>query len=87
MDEDGLSNTNREIFPAQGLTLPILQKIICLCNKIQDLKRDHSSLSDQVKNMNTDCFPGPGVLDNLQNLSNEYELLKKKYIDESSERK
>ncbi|KAJ0079241.1 hypothetical protein Patl1_22637 [Pistacia atlantica] len=87
MDEDGLSNTNREICPAQGPTLPILQKIICLSNKIQDLKRDHSSLSDQVKNMNTDCFPGPGVLDNLQNLSNEYELLKKKYIDESSERK
>ncbi|KAJ0080121.1 hypothetical protein Patl1_22640 [Pistacia atlantica] len=87
IDEDGLSNTNREIFPAQGPTLPILQKIICLSNKIQDLKRDHSSLSDQVKNMNTDCFPGPGVLDNLQNLSNEYELLKKKYIDESSERK
>ncbi|KAJ0051761.1 hypothetical protein Pint_02556 [Pistacia integerrima] len=54
---------------------------------LRDLKRDHSSLSDQVKNMNTDCFPGPGVLDNLQNLSNEYELLKKKYIDESSERK
>ncbi|KAJ0044742.1 hypothetical protein Pint_05278 [Pistacia integerrima] len=33
---------------------------------------------DQVKNMNTDCFPPP---------CNEYELLKKKYIDESSERK
>ncbi|KAJ0010688.1 hypothetical protein Pint_32938 [Pistacia integerrima] len=59
MDEDGLSNTNREIFPAQEPTLPILQKIICLSNKIQDLKRDHSSLSDQVKNMNTDCFLAP----------------------------
>ncbi|XP_031280252.1 kinesin-like protein KIN-14S [Pistacia vera] len=40
---------------------------------LRDLKRDHSSISDQVKNMNTDC--------------NEYKLLKKKYIYESSERK
>ncbi|KAJ4719475.1 Kinesin-like protein [Melia azedarach] len=87
MDQDSLSNGIREISPVQGPTLPILQKIICLSSKIEILKRDQTSLLHHVKSINTDTFPGPVVLDTLQLLSNEYETLKKKYLDESSERK
>ncbi|KAK0601864.1 hypothetical protein LWI29_028164 [Acer saccharum] len=86
-DEDTLSNNIREISPVQGPTLPILQKIICLSTEIQNLKRDHTSLSDQVKGLNTDSVLGSDALETLRVLGKEYELLKKKYIDESSERK
>ncbi|XP_039029588.1 kinesin-like protein KIN-14S [Hibiscus syriacus] len=48
----------------------------------QTLKNEHEILSNQVKS-----FPGPDVVGTLQLLNNEYELLKKKYLDESSERK
>ncbi|XWS64549.1 hypothetical protein CRYUN_Cryun05aG0013600 [Craigia yunnanensis] len=83
MDEDTMSNMNQEISPAaQGPTLPILQKIINLSNSLQNLKKDHEILSNQVKS-----FPGHDVVGTLQLLNNEYELLKKKYLDESSERK
>lgn len=84
----------------------------------QELKKEYSVLSDQVK-LTTDSFPGPEVLNTLGLLSEppilileifvpflfldpivtgypaifggilgtEYELLKKKYVEESSERK
>ncbi|KAJ6384502.1 hypothetical protein OIU78_027745 [Salix suchowensis] len=67
--------------PTQGHTLPILQKVIHLSNKIQNLKKEHASLSDQVKTAR-DSVPGPDILDSI-----EYELLKKKYLKELSERK
>ncbi|KAL5783678.1 hypothetical protein ACOSP7_008707 [Xanthoceras sorbifolium] len=86
-DEDSLSNEIREISQVQGPTLPILQKIICLSTEIRNLKRDHTNLSDQVKGFSTDSLLGPDALDTLRVLSKEYELLKKKYLDESSERK
>ncbi|XP_022719380.1 kinesin-like protein KIN-14S isoform X2 [Durio zibethinus] len=82
MDEDSTSNMNQEISPAQGPTLPILQKVINLSNSVQNLKKEHEILSNQVKS-----FPGHEVVGTLQLLNNEYELLKKKYLDESSERK
>ncbi|KAM1525989.1 hypothetical protein ACFX10_010382 [Malus domestica] len=66
--------------------LPVLQKITDLTTKIQDLKKEHTVLSDQVK-LTTNSFPGPSVLNTIQLLSMEHELLKKKYLDESSERK
>ncbi|WRX23731.1 Kinesin motor domain - like 10 [Theobroma cacao] len=87
MDEDTISNTNQEISPAQGPTLPILQKVINLSNSIQNLKMEHEILSNQVKGITTDSFPGHDVVGTIQLLNNEYELLKKKYLDESSERK
>ena len=83
----------------------------------QNLKKEHTVLSDQVK-QTTDSFPGPEVVNTLQLLSEcpmpileilspllffdlvvidyvvfcgtldtEHELLKKKYLQESSERK
>ncbi|GMI79546.1 hypothetical protein like AT5G27550 [Hibiscus trionum] len=82
MDEDTISSMNQEISPAQGPTLPILQKVINLSNGLQNLKKEHEILSNQVKS-----FPGPDIVGTLQLLNNEYELLKKKYLDESSERK
>ncbi|XP_062143259.1 kinesin-like protein KIN-14S isoform X2 [Alnus glutinosa] len=85
-DENSLSNGIQETSPDQGQTLPILQKIIDLSTKVQDLKKEHTILSDQVK-LTTNSFPGFEVLNTLQLLSTEYELLKKKYLYESSERK
>ncbi|TYJ11637.1 hypothetical protein E1A91_A11G290400v1 [Gossypium mustelinum] len=82
MDEDTLSNMNPEISPAEGPTLPILQKVINLSNSVQHLKKEHEILSNQVKS-----FPGHDVVGTLQLLNDEYQLLKKKYLDESSERK
>ena len=35
MDEDTVSDMNQEISPAQGPTLPILQKVINLSNSLQ----------------------------------------------------
>lgn len=52
----------------------------------QNLKKEHSSLSNQVKTAK-DSFLGPSILDTLQKLGDEYELLKKKYLQELSERK
>ncbi|KAJ7977975.1 Kinesin-like protein [Quillaja saponaria] len=86
MDGNCLSNGIHEVSPDQGHTLPILQKIIDLSTKIQDLKKEHTLLSEQVK-VNTDSFPGHDVLNSLQLLSAEHELLKKKYLEESLERK
>ncbi|XP_061945324.1 kinesin-like protein KIN-14S [Populus nigra] len=85
-EEENESSRNREVSPPQGPTLPILQKVIHLSNKIQNLKKEHASLSDQVKTAK-DSVPGPDILDSLQKFSNEYELLKKKYLQELSERK
>ncbi|XP_073265178.1 kinesin-like protein KIN-14S isoform X1 [Populus alba] len=85
-EEESVSNRIRQVSPSQGPTLPILQKIINLSDKIQNLKKEHSNLSNQVKTAK-DSFLGPNILDTLQKLGNEYELLKQKYLQELSERK
>ncbi|KAI9393963.1 hypothetical protein POPTR_005G031500v4 [Populus trichocarpa] len=85
-EEESVSNRIRQVSPSQGPRLPILQKIINLSDKIQNLKKEHSNLSNQVKTAK-DSFLGPNILDTLQKLGNEYELLKKKYLQELSERK
>ncbi|KAK4595918.1 hypothetical protein RGQ29_014132 [Quercus rubra] len=86
IDDNSLSSGIQETTPDQGHTLPILQKIIDLSTKVQNLKKEHTVLSDQVK-QTTDSFPGPEVVNTLQLLNTEHELLKKKYLQESSERK
>ncbi|KAJ6928762.1 hypothetical protein NC652_012793 [Populus alba x Populus x berolinensis] len=85
-EEESVSNRIRQVSPSQGSTLPILQKIINLSDKIQNLEKEHSNLSNQVKTAK-DSFLGPNILDTLQKLGNEYELLEKKYLQELSERK
>ncbi|XP_039040464.1 kinesin-like protein KIN-14S [Hibiscus syriacus] len=82
MGEDSMASMNQEISPSQGPTLPILHKVINLSNSLKNLKTEHEVLSNQVKS-----FPAHDIVGALQLLNNEYELLKKKYLDESSERK
>ncbi|WJX80128.1 hypothetical protein P8452_63167 [Trifolium repens] len=79
MDENTLSS-------GQGDTLPILKKIIDLSTKAQTLKREHVSLSDQVK-LTFESFPGLDVLKSVRLLGAEYEILKRKYLEESLERR
>ncbi|XP_061338036.1 kinesin-like protein KIN-14S [Gastrolobium bilobum] len=86
MDENSLSNGVHEVSTDQGHTLPILKKIFDLSTKIQDLKQQHVTLSDQVK-LTTESFPGLDVLKSVELLGAEYELLKRKYLEESSERR
>ncbi|KAJ6683008.1 KINESIN-RELATED [Salix koriyanagi] len=86
-EEESVSNRIRQVSPTQGPTLPILQKIICLSDKIQNLKKEHSNLSDQVKAAKDSFLGPPNILDTLQKLGNEYELLRKKYLQELSDRK
>ncbi|KAJ1387439.1 P-loop containing nucleoside triphosphate hydrolase [Sesbania bispinosa] len=88
MDENSLSNGIHETSPDQDHTLPILKKILSLSTKIQDLKKQHIALSNQVKvNLTTESFPGLDVLNSIQLLGTEYELLKRKYLEECSERR
>ncbi|KAI5429924.1 hypothetical protein KIW84_034489 [Lathyrus oleraceus] len=49
-------------------------------------KEQHVALSDHVK-FTTESFIGLDVVNYIQLLGPEYELLKKKYLDESSKRK
>ncbi|RDY13258.1 Kinesin-like protein KIN-14S, partial [Mucuna pruriens] len=86
VDENSMSNGIHEVSPDKGHTLPILKKILDLNTKIQDLKKQHIALSDQVK-LSTESFPGTDVLKSMQLLGAEYELLKRKYLEESSERR
>ncbi|KAJ6737583.1 KINESIN-LIKE PROTEIN KIN-14S [Salix viminalis] len=85
--EESVSNRIRQVSPTQGPTLPILQKIISLSDKIQNLKKEHSNLSDQVKTAKDSFLGPPNIVDTLQKLGNEYELLRKKYLQELSDRK
>ncbi|KAJ6413982.1 hypothetical protein OIU84_006733 [Salix udensis] len=48
---------------------------------------EHSNLSDQVKTAKDSFLGPPNILDTLQKLGNEYELLRKKYLQELSDRK
>ncbi|XP_057427002.1 kinesin-like protein KIN-14S [Lotus japonicus] len=85
--ENSMSNGTHEISPDRDHTLPILKKIFDLSSKIQDLKKQHIDLSDEVKQA-TGSFPGLDVaLNSIKLLGDEYELLKRKYLEESSERR
>ncbi|KAG6775079.1 hypothetical protein POTOM_018505 [Populus tomentosa] len=66
-EEESVSKRIRQVSPSQGPTLPILQKIINLSDKIQNLKKEHSNLSNQVKTAK-DSVLGPNILDTLQKL-------------------
>lgn len=68
-------------------TQPILQKIFNLSDSVKNLKKEHSQLSHQVKGIMVDPFPGSEVLTTFRRLNDDYELLKKKYLEESLERK
>ncbi|CAK8537301.1 unnamed protein product [Lathyrus sativus] len=91
MDEKTMSSVVHETSPYEsssyeGHTLPILKKILDLSTKAQDLKKEHVSLRNQVK-LTFESFDDLGVLKSIQLLGAEYELLKRKYIDESFKRR
>ncbi|CAH9073699.1 unnamed protein product [Cuscuta epithymum] len=65
----------------QEQTVSVLQN---LNNKLNDLKRVHTALRDEVKDITANPFPS---FEALKDLSTQHELLKKRYLDECSERK
>ncbi|XP_052623227.1 kinesin-like protein KIN-14S [Lactuca sativa] len=63
-------------------TLPIFEKFDKLSNKVKNLRKEHTALCNEVKNITADSFPGSEVFTALQNLGEEHENLKKKYQEE-----
>ncbi|XP_057497304.1 kinesin-like protein KIN-14S [Actinidia eriantha] len=97
-DEIDVLDRNQEMCSDDEQTLPILEKVDELGNKVQSLKKEHVVLCNEVKGITADSFPGSEVFRALENLSSEHEnlknkyheeseLLKKKYLEECSERK
>ncbi|KAK6911538.1 Kinesin motor domain [Dillenia turbinata] len=82
MDENTLSSETQEISVDQGQTLPIFQKIIDLSSKIQELKKVHTVLCDELKVAMEASFPGPDAVDSIRTLGTENEVMKKKYLEE-----
>nr|GEZ39848.1 kinesin-like protein KIN-14S [Tanacetum cinerariifolium] len=60
-------------------TLPILEKFEELSSKVTNLRKEQIALSNEVKSITADSFPGSEVYTALQNLGEEHETLKKKY--------
>ncbi|CAN0914242.1 Kinesin-like protein KIN-14S [Linum grandiflorum] len=87
MDEGNVSSGSKEVSPSQEPGLPIFQKITKLSSSIQNLKNDHAILTDEVKKITTGFFVQPEVVSALQLLGKENEHLKKKFVQESTERK
>ncbi|KAM7481358.1 hypothetical protein LguiB_005941 [Lonicera macranthoides] len=85
--DSNVSIDSPEVSSDQERTLPILNKIEDLSNKVQTLRKDHKVLCNEVKGMTVESFPGSEVFNALQGLSVEHELLKKKYLEESNARK
>ncbi|CAH2044538.1 unnamed protein product [Thlaspi arvense] len=85
--EDTVTSGSQEVSPISGPTLPILQKIIDLSNKIKVLKDEHALVSNQVKEIKNCSFVEPEMSKALQLLTTELGNLKKQYLEESSERK
>ncbi|VFQ69089.1 unnamed protein product [Cuscuta campestris] len=66
----------------QEQTLPIFQKIEDLAAKVHDLRKKHAALSDEVKSITPDSFPGSEAICALRDLGMQHELLKRKFEEE-----
>ncbi|KAK9137271.1 hypothetical protein Sjap_007865 [Stephania japonica] len=64
-----------------------LQRVNSLTELVQDLKKDHTVLSSEVKGAVEEGFLGSDCVAALRLLGNEHEALKRKYVEESSERR
>lgn len=83
-DASRFSNESGQgVSTSEGPKLPILEKIDDLSEKIQTLRKEHTTLSNEVKDITRNSFPGSEVLHALQHLSSEHERLKKKHMEES----
>ncbi|XP_010277818.1 PREDICTED: kinesin-like protein KIN-14G [Nelumbo nucifera] len=78
---------SQEILLDQQRGLPLLKKIDAMSTTLQNLKKERMILSDVVKGISAESLLGSDVLSSLQILGTEHETLKKKYLEESSERK
>ncbi|PKI51541.1 hypothetical protein CRG98_028101, partial [Punica granatum] len=58
----------QEFSPGQGQILPILEKVMNLSTKIQDLKKQHCIISNEMNGMRTNIFAAPEVINALENL-------------------
>ncbi|PSS26528.1 Kinesin-like protein [Actinidia chinensis var. chinensis] len=98
VDESDVSDGTQEMCSNEVQTLPILYKIEQLSSKVQNLKKEHAVLCNEVNSITVDSFLGSEVFSALQNLSTEHEhlkkkhheecdVLKKKYLEECSKRK
>ncbi|XP_027926556.1 ABC transporter C family member 13-like [Vigna unguiculata] len=62
-----MSQRIHQVSPDKGHTLPILKKILDLDTKIQDMKKHHIALSDEVRAaFPVESFPGTAVLKSVQ---------------------
>ncbi|KAK9756745.1 hypothetical protein RND81_01G118100 [Saponaria officinalis] len=86
-DTSQFSNEFQTVSTDEEPKLPILKKIGDLSDKIQILRKEHMTLSNEVKDMTSNSFPGSEVLNTLQELSKNHDALKKKYLEEYGERK
>ncbi|KAE9618966.1 hypothetical protein Lal_00047962 [Lupinus albus] len=87
MAEGIISNEIHENYPDQGHdTVQMPKKILDLSTKVRDLKQKHVALSDEVR-LITESFPVSYFLKSVQLLGSENELLKRKLLEESSERR
>ncbi|KAK4751261.1 hypothetical protein SAY87_004743 [Trapa incisa] len=80
-------NGVQEFSPGQGQVLPILEKVIHLSTTVQELKRQHSTLSGEMSGLKTSFFADTEVINALQHLSEDHERLRLKFLKVSSERK
>ncbi|KZV54269.1 kinesin-4-like [Dorcoceras hygrometricum] len=94
----GASEDTQEFCSYSRQTLPVLQKIQDLGEKVKIIRNEHAFLCNEVKGFTAHSLIGSEALTALQNLVTEHELLKKKsyeecellkkkYLEESSERK
>ncbi|XP_077218466.1 P-loop containing nucleoside triphosphate hydrolases superfamily protein [Tasmannia lanceolata] len=67
--------------------IPIYQRINDLSTKVKMLKNDHTTVSEEVKGAIAESLLSTDLSTALQFLGSKYETLKKKYLEESSERK
>ncbi|XP_010421599.1 PREDICTED: kinesin-like protein KIN-14G isoform X2 [Camelina sativa] len=78
---------NAVVSPANGPTLPILQKMIDFSDKIKVLKDEHALVSNQMKEIKNCSFVQPEISKALQLLTTKLGTLEEQYLKESSERK
>ncbi|GAB4835832.1 hypothetical protein Ancab_000748 [Ancistrocladus abbreviatus] len=81
VDASECSNEAWEASADEEQKLPILKKFDYLTNQIQSLRKEHTSLSREVKGP-TKSFPGSDFARAFLDLSTKHELLKKKHMEE-----
>ncbi|XXG83520.1 hypothetical protein AAC387_Pa10g1255 [Persea americana] len=85
--EPSTDQTKESIISDEEQKPSVSERIYALSTKIQLLKDEHAVLSKEVKGVVEESYPGTDLSAALQSLGTKYETLKKKYLEESSERK